>query len=67
MSKYDFSKSGYIREEALQAIANELAEANRLQKIQIRSMFVIANTNLQTPFALDDSNGFLKDLEGNAK
>jgi len=58
--------SDEILDEGLNNIAKELAEANRLKKIEIRSMFVIANTNLQEPFALDGTNDFLKDLEDQA-
>ncbi len=50
-------------------IANELAEANRLKRIELHSMFVIENGRIKNdnvPYALDDSNDFEKDLKDQA-
>ncbi len=67
MSKY----RAMVDVEGLNNIANEIAEANRLKRIQIRSMFVIENgqregTSDKIFYALDNTNDFMKELEDKA-
>jgi len=63
------SKPGNDTQWLLQIIANELAEANRLKRIEIRSMFVIENGHIEKnviKYGLDDSNDFAETLKDRA-
>ncbi len=58
-----------VEVEALNNIANEIAESNRLKRIEIRSLFVIENGQIEAKspekifYALDNTNSFMKELE----
>ena len=61
MGKYDIATGlGTARDLLLEVIANELAEANRLKRLEIRVQLT------QTDLVMDLRKGFLNELEDQA-